>query len=482
MSLRDIIEDARQRTLIIRRDKGGRRFKATLDDLTALSSDNDPFRLDTPANHRDGEWFARVHAKAGRAIHCRGCHYIALGEIKPNSEKYVNTAKDWDWIQKAAASARWLGYVDFDDVTDERNTRPIFEEFIEPSPWSYVTCGEVEITIPSDFTPRVGLADFRGVQPYNLALFGEKTSLEPVLGPVARSYGAHLLLPTGEASTSMCHDLAKMAAEDGRPLAIFYFSDADPAGWQMAVSVARKMQALRSARFYPELEFELYPVALHPNHVKQYGLPSDPLKDTEKRAKAWRDAYGVDGTEIDSLATLQPDVLKQLAREAIDPFYDRSLAGRVDAIKREWVEETQRLVVDQIGAEQFAQLRSKGEAKIVELEELRDQINDELRVADADIVDLPEAPDLPEPELEDSGEASTPLMSSEWSWVDQTRQLIRHKGYGDADPHIEDRKCAVCGSVDAMLDRPPDMDACAAHVKEYRGILKARADAKGGDR
>jgi hypothetical protein len=33
---------------------------AAMKDLTVLASQNDPFRVDTPARHRDGAWLAKV--------------------------------------------------------------------------------------------------------------------------------------------------------------------------------------------------------------------------------------------------------------------------------------------------------------------------------------------------------------------------------------------------------------------------------------
>ena len=44
---------------------------------------------------------------------------------------------------------------------------------------------------------------------------------------------------------------------------VFYFADCDPAGWQMPISVARKLQAQKALHF-PELEFEVHRVALYP--------------------------------------------------------------------------------------------------------------------------------------------------------------------------------------------------------------------------
>ena len=40
----------------------------------------------------------------------------------------------------------------------------------------------------------------------------------------------------------------RSAARDGRPMVVFYFSDCDPSGWQMPVSLYRKLQALKADR------------------------------------------------------------------------------------------------------------------------------------------------------------------------------------------------------------------------------------------
>ena len=80
-------------------------------------------------------------------------------------------------------------------------------------------------------------------------IFGEKTSLEEVLLPVARAHEADLYLPSGEISDTLIHRIAKDAAEDGRPLVMITVSDCDPAGYQMPVSIGRKLQAFRDLLF-----------------------------------------------------------------------------------------------------------------------------------------------------------------------------------------------------------------------------------------
>jgi hypothetical protein len=87
--------------------------------------------------------------------------------------------------------------------------------------------------------------------------------------------------------------MARAAEDDGRPLAVFYFADCDPAGWQMGISVSRKLQALKIL-LQKMPDFEVHRVALTPGQVREYGLPSPPLKATEKRADPWRATMGVE--------------------------------------------------------------------------------------------------------------------------------------------------------------------------------------------
>ena len=80
---------------------------------------------------------------------------------------------------------------------------------------------------------------------------------------------------------------------------------------------------------FPKLRFEVVPVALNVDQVRELALPSTPLKETEKRADRWREAFGVEQTEIDALATLQPDTLREIVERAFDPYFDDTLEDRV---------------------------------------------------------------------------------------------------------------------------------------------------------
>ena len=255
-------------------------------------------------------------------------------------------------------------------------------------------------------------------------LVGEKTSLEDVLTPIAESRKADLYLPSGEISDTLAYQMARIAAEDGRRMTVFYLSDCDPSGWQMPVSLARKLQALETLVF-PGLEWEVRPICLTPDQVREYGLPFAPMKDTEKRADKWFAAMGVQQTEIDAIATLQPDLLREIVRDAIEPFFDTSLERRVREARAEWQQEAQAMLGQQLGPERLEQMRSEAEAKLGDLHEQVAAINDELRV-DVDGIELPEV-EIPEPEID--GDYCLPLVDSDWSHAEQCRQLIARKAY-----------------------------------------------------
>jgi hypothetical protein len=129
---------------------------------------------------------------------------------------------------------------------------------------------------------------------------------------------------------------------------VFYFSDCDPAGWQMPISLSRKLQALQAVQF-GGLEFQVHRVGLIPDQVREYGLPSTPLKDTERRGDKWLTAMGIQQTEIDALAALQPNLLRRIAADAISPFFDNTLHRRVTEAKQEWLANAQQAVDEQAG-------------------------------------------------------------------------------------------------------------------------------------
>jgi hypothetical protein len=417
--------------------------------LTVLANQNDPFRVDTPAGHRDGAWLAEIvqDLLGDRRIHLRGLHYAITMHtspiIKPNGERYLNDDPTWEWLQNGPAKdARWLGYLPFDQITDERNAAPVTRIWSKQDPWPYLDV-EIDIDIPDldELMPTVGVQYFDGVQPYKLVIFGEKSSLEPILAPVASTYKADLYLPTGEISDTMMYQMARIGAEDGRPMVVVCFSDADPSGWQMPISIARKLQAFQAwgdmevpdgrgstkVVSFDDLQFEVHRAAVLPGQVRQYGLPSSPLKATEKRADQWREAMGIDQTEVDALTTpAMAEVLRRIASQALDPFYDWTLDQRVLEARSAWETEAARVATEQIGPYRLGAIHQIATARLQQIREQIDQLREAMRI-DASDLQLPD-PVVPVADL--NGRVyPTPLLDSGWSFAEQCRRLLDSKGY-----------------------------------------------------
>jgi hypothetical protein len=163
--------------------------KLSMKDLTVLAKD--PFRMDTPANHKLAKWLAETAATLGfrpdQQIHNRGLHYMILGQPKPDGSTYISDEASWSLLEEASKYARWLGYIPFDQIIDQRNAPPVVRIFEPPEPTPYYNVGiNIEIPDTANITPKIVIEDFVGTQPYKLVIVGEKASLDAVLAPIAR--------------------------------------------------------------------------------------------------------------------------------------------------------------------------------------------------------------------------------------------------------------------------------------------------------
>ena len=152
------------------------------------------------------------------------------------------------------------------------------------------------------------------------------------------------------------------------------------------------------------------------------------MKETERRADRWRGAFNVEQTEIDALATLRPDVLREILERAFDPYFDRTLQGRVTLAEDEWNRRAEEVLREQIDQKNLEALRAEAADRLAELDSAIADINERLQLAAADRFDLPEI-EVPEPEVnEDAGRQA--LVSFDDDWVAATRALIARKQYG----------------------------------------------------
>ena len=193
----------------------------------------------------------------------------------------------------------------FERISDERNEEAdLYVELSVPAEPYLLGGAPIELAIDENLMPCF-YAHFQPRQRYRIILITEKSSLRSILQPIAESIGAELLAMTGETSSTRIAEFAARAAADGRRAVVLYFSDHDPSGWQMPISVSRKLQALRDL-LHPNLDIQVHRAALTAKQADELELPTTPLPETEQRAANWEAKTGREQTELDALIALPP--------------------------------------------------------------------------------------------------------------------------------------------------------------------------------
>ena len=296
-----------------------------------------------------------------------GIHYllVSVQAVKPDGKRYENTKDDYWWLNdRVGKAARWLRYIPFDRIVDERNEEAVIARApraLPPASVAYVSTGYNSVALPAPLTvhraePKVGLLRFRPEERFCFSAFGEKSSLSEVLVPFGQRHGADLFIATGELSERRAYEMARDAVRDGRKLVVFTFSDFDPSGYQMPVSLSIKLLAQQMLQF-PTFKFVVQPVALSIDDVIRLRLPTAMVEKDDKRLDMWQDAHAealieaglltqaeVDGgglaqVEIDALTAINPAELDRMAEAAIAPYLDPTLSQRAAEAQAAWTRE-----------------------------------------------------------------------------------------------------------------------------------------------
>src|SRR5262249_37748384 len=143
----------------------------------------------------------------------------------------------------------YLGLIPPGAIIDRRNPEPaIFLADQETTDADISVSGgglgaaEVEIPDPTLYLP-AGLVTAPVIpQRYHLEIWCEKSTVNDVLMPLGEAYGVNVITGLGEMSLTRVEQLIERLQTIKRPVRILYVSDFDPAGDDMPVSVARKIE------------------------------------------------------------------------------------------------------------------------------------------------------------------------------------------------------------------------------------------------
>jgi len=133
----------------------------------------------------------------------------------------------------------------------------------------------------------------------------EKDALSGLIMPVTAKYDVPLMVTRGYASLSFLSEAAEYMEAEDRPVFVYLACDFDPSG----VNAGEKIElTLRELAPTAEIHFER--IAVTPEQITAWNLPSRPTKKSDSRAKGFGDI----SVELDAI---NPNSLRDLVGEAI---------------------------------------------------------------------------------------------------------------------------------------------------------------------
>ena len=176
----------------------------------------------------------------------------------------------------------------------------------------------------------------------------EKDALAGVIYEETAEWDVPLMVTRGYPSLTFLNSAAETIADCGKPVYLYYLGDHDPSGVDIPRKVERDLRA-----FAPEAEIHFECVAVTPQQIEEWQLPTRPTKKTDSRSKNFQG----ESVEVDAI---EPDKLRELVRECIDQHVDQ------DALAvNEVAEESEREILWNIMAA-LPQIEANGQAGISE--------------------------------------------------------------------------------------------------------------------
>jgi hypothetical protein len=134
----------------------------------------------------------------------------------------------------------------------------------------------------------------------------EKDALSGVVLPVTEKFDVPLMVARGYASLSFLHSAAEAITDRAVPAYIYHLGDFDPSGQDAARAIEQTLREMASAA---EIHFER--LAVTPEQIGQWRLPTRPTKKTDSRSKGFGDI----SVELDAIP---PGQLRTLVQRAIE--------------------------------------------------------------------------------------------------------------------------------------------------------------------
>ena len=352
-----------------------------------------------------------------------------IPSVKESVATYQNTKYWYQRLSELLVNARLKELVSSDAIIDEKNGEPIYmpprEEGkygIKPlvPEFGYLPSLDGGEEMPNfddleiQFRPESDKPKFAS-QSHRIVVVIEKATSEQALSKLCESYGADLLIFSGQSSVTRIYDIATQARAEDKPVVVLYISDLDVAGNDMPVSFFRRLREI-----YPRADHELVRVALTREQAVRLNLPPS----FEPRGSASRISRFIEETGSDEcieLDALDEDDLIQFLRQELRKWAALDVDRDIHAEECERLESVSDLLESEIDLadlrEEYEDLRDRHFAHLERLNQLRDEIEVERSAIERAAIQIRMAiSDRCEAAIVDSGYAVWVDEPKVWRW------------------------------------------------------------------
>jgi hypothetical protein len=224
---------------------------------------------------------------------------------------YEKTEKAYKSLGETLNRARRAAMISMDHIRDDG--------FNLPGEWWYEDKADFWSNV--EHSAKSFTLDRQALQDRRVLLWCEANGMRPQLQRIARPYGIRVASSGGFDSTTTKHAIAKALAVT--PTTVLHIGDYDPSGVHMFGNLDEDVTAFVK-HYGGDVEFNR--IAVLPEHIEEYNLPTSPPKDGDKRS--------FDDNRTVQAEAFDPATLAAIVRTAVEKHVDIAAVERMKELEQ----------------------------------------------------------------------------------------------------------------------------------------------------